>query len=132
MATTQLREPFDIRCGLRNAHATENQTLSIMEPRVERIEDYPEAADRLRRHSPGTEGQITRIEAVLEGLDTEHSILTETALSMVGSMAAMGHSMAGDEIIKNSLANFTFDYHEIAAYNSLLVPAEAALKQNLS
>ncbi|MER9655116.1 ferritin-like domain-containing protein [Mesorhizobium sp. M0152] len=108
---------------LANAHATtENQTLSIM---------ATGRAYRLRRHSPETESQITRIEAVLEGLDTEHSILTETALSMVGSMAAMGHSMAGDEIIKNSLANFAFD-HEIAAYNSLLVPAEAALKQTLS
>ncbi|MER9445739.1 ferritin-like domain-containing protein [Mesorhizobium sp. M0340] len=45
-----------------------------------------------------------------------------------------------DEIIKNSLANFTFENYEIAAYNSLLVLAEAGrfqdaervLKQNLS
>ncbi|MER8844663.1 MULTISPECIES: ferritin-like domain-containing protein [Mesorhizobium] len=136
--TTESRSIFIV--GLRNAHAMENQALSIMKPQVERIENYPVVVDRLRRHIQETEGQITRIEAVLEGLDEEHSTLKDTALSMVGSMAAMGHSMAGDEIIKNSLANFAFENYEIAAYNSLLVLADAggfqhaetALRQNLS
>ncbi|TPM96653.1 ferritin-like domain-containing protein [Mesorhizobium sp. B2-1-3A] len=135
---SESREIFIV--GLRNAHAMENQALSIMKPQVERIENYPEVADRLRRHIQETEGQMTRLESVLEGLDEEHSTLKDTALSMVGSVAAMGHSMAGDEIIKNSLANFAFENYEIAAYNSLLVLAEAggfhdaekALKQNLS
>jgi ferritin-like metal-binding protein YciE len=135
---SESREIFIV--GLRNAHAMENQALSIMKPQVERIENYPEVADRLRRHIQETEGQITRLESVLEGLDEEHSTLKDTALSMLGSVAAMGHSMAGDEIIKNSLANFAFENYEIAAYNSLLVLAEAggfqdaekALKQNLS
>jgi len=44
---------------------------------------------------------------------------------MVGSVAALSHSMAGGEILKNSLANFAFENYEIAAYNSLLVLAEA-------
>ncbi|TPM29940.1 ferritin-like domain-containing protein [Mesorhizobium sp. B2-3-4] len=135
---SESREIFIV--GLRNAHAMENQALSIMKPQVERIENYPEVADRLRRHIQETEGQITRLESVLEGLDEEHSTVKDTALSMLGSVAAMGHSMAGDEIIKNSLANFAFENYEIAAYNSLLVLAEAggfqdaeeALKQNLS
>lgn len=35
-------------------------------------------------------------------------------MSMVGSMAAMGHSVAGDEILKNSFANFAFENYEIA------------------
>ncbi|ESX19389.1 MULTISPECIES: ferritin-like domain-containing protein [unclassified Mesorhizobium] len=135
---SESREIFIV--GLRNAHAMENQALSIMKPQVERIENYPEVADRLRRHIQETEGQITRLESVLEGLGEEHSTLKDTALSMVGSVAAIGHSMAGDEIIKNSLANFAFENYEIAAYKSLLVLADAggfqdaerALKQNLN
>lgn len=43
----------------------------------------------------------------------------------MGTMAALGHSMAGDEIIKNSLANFAFENYEIAAYSSLLTLADA-------
>lgn len=38
----------------------------------------------------------------------------------------MGHAPAPDEILKNSFANFAFENYEIAAYNSLIVLAEAA------
>ncbi|WP_245426888.1 DUF892 family protein [Mesorhizobium sp. YM1C-6-2] len=59
---------------------------------------------------------------------------------MFVALAAPGHSVAGDEILKNSLANFAFENYEIAAYNSLIVLAEAGgfsqavdiLKQNLA
>jgi len=40
-------------------------------------------------------------------------------------MAAAAHTMAGDEIIKNSLANFAFENFEIATYKSLITLAEA-------
>ena len=51
----------------------------------------------------------------------------------------MGHSMAGDEILKNSFANYAFEHFEIAAYKSLLTVAEfgsfsfatSALQMNL-
>jgi ferritin-like metal-binding protein YciE len=111
--------------GLRNAHAMETQALSIMKPQVSRIENYPEVASRLEQHIRETEGQIERLDELLEELDEDSSGVKDTALSMVGSMAAMGHSMAGDEIIKNSLANFAFENYEIAAYNSLLTLAKA-------
>lgn len=38
-------------------------------------------------------------------------------------MAAIGHTVAPDEIIKNSFANFAFENFEIAAYKSLLALA---------
>ena len=39
-------------------------------------------------------------------------------------MAALGHAVAGDEILKDSFANFAFENFEIAAYRSLLVIAD--------
>ncbi|CDZ41434.1 YciE [Neorhizobium galegae bv. officinalis] len=125
--------------GLKNAHAMEKQALSIMKPQVSRIENYPEVAARLEQHIRETEGQIARIEEVLKSLAEDHSSLKDMALSLTGSMAAMGHSVAGDEIIKNSLANFAFENYEIAAYKSLITIAEhggfpglaPALKSNL-
>ena len=125
--------------GLRNAHAMENQALSIMKPQVSRIENYPEVAARLEQHIRETEGQIKRLEEVLDSLSEDRSALKDMALSVTGSMAAMGHSVAGDEIIKNSLANFAFENYEIAAYKSLITIAELggfpslapALKSNL-
>lgn len=110
--------------GLRNAHAVEKQALSIMTPQIARLDHYPDVADRLRRHVEETEGQIERLDELLASLDTSGSLLKDTALSMTGGMAAMSHSLAGDEILKNSFANFAFEHFEIASYKALLVLAE--------
>lgn len=59
--------------GLRNAHAMENQALAIMKPQLQRIEQYPEVAERLDQHIAETEGQIERLDALLEKLDSDRS-----------------------------------------------------------
>lgn len=123
MADNETRDVFIV--GLRNAHAMENQALSIMKPQLQRIENYPEVAAKLEQHISETEGQIGRLEEILSGLNEDHSTLKDVALSFSGSMAALGHTMAGDEILKNSFANFAFENFEIAAYKSLLTVAEA-------
>lgn len=109
--------------GLRNAHAMENQALAIMKPQVSRIENYPEVARRLELHIEETQGQIDRLESILESYGESRSSLKDMALSLGGSMAAIGHTVAPDEIVKNSFANFAFENYEIAAYKSLLALA---------
>ena len=126
--------------GLKNAHAMENQAVSIIKPQLKRIENYPQVARRLEQHLQETENQMKRIEDILGSLDEDHSAMKDWMLYAGGSMAAIGHSMADDEILKNSIANFAFENYEIAAYNSLLIMAEmggfqsamAALRENLS
>src|SRR5688500_10618702 len=54
--------------GVRNAHAMQNQALAIMRPQLSRIENYPEVARMLEKHIAETEGQIQRLEAVLDGI----------------------------------------------------------------
>jgi ferritin-like metal-binding protein YciE len=47
---------------------------------------------------------------------------------------AVAHSMAGDEILKNTFANNAFEHFEIAAYKSLLAlcgPAGAETSRSL-
>lgn len=135
--TTEIRDIFVT--GLRNAHAMENQALSIVKPQISRIENYPAVRERLEMHMRETEGQIARLDEILSGLSEGSSTLKDTAMSLGGSMAAVGHAMAGDEIIKNSIANFAFENYEIAAYKSLIVMGEhggfaaahSLLKQNL-
>ncbi|WP_128253130.1 ferritin-like domain-containing protein [Falsirhodobacter deserti] len=124
--------------GLKNAHAMENQALSIMKPQLKRIEHYPEVAAQLDLHITETEGQIQRIEEILDRLSESASGLKDAALSASGAMAALSHTMASDEILKNSFANFAFEHFEIAAYTSLLTAGEESgaadlplLRQNL-
>ena len=109
---------------LKNAYAMENQALSIMKPQVSRIENYPEVAARLEQHVRETEGQMSRIDDLLQQLDESHSSIKDMALSFTGGMAAMGHTVAGDEILKDSFANYAFEHFEIASYKSLLTLAE--------
>jgi ferritin-like metal-binding protein YciE len=126
MTTIAAEEVRDIFVtGLRNAHAMEKQALSIMEPQLERIDNYPDIARRLEDHIRETHGQIERLETIMDGLGESASGLKDMAMSVAGSMAAMGHTVAGDEILKNSLANFAFENYELAAYSSLVTLAEA-------
>ena len=126
--------------GLRNAHAMEHQARELMERQIERSTDYPQVLERLRQHLAETRTHIQRLNEVFDGLGESHSEIKDAVMSFMGNMAAMGHAVAPDEIVKNQLANNAFENYEVAAYKSLLALAEAAgingvavqrLKQNL-
>lgn len=112
--------------GLKNAHAMEHQALSIMKPQASRIENYPDVEAQIQKHIAETEGQIARLEQILDTVGADKSSLKDLALSLAGTFAAVGHTVAPDEILKNSMANFAFENFEIAAYKSLLALAEAS------
>ena len=117
-----VRENFIV--GLRNAHALEHQALSIMDRQIERLANYADLETQLRMHRGETERQIERLETILEQLGESHSSLKDAAMSFGGNLAAMGHALASDEILKNSFANFAFENFEIASYSALIVMAE--------
>lgn len=121
-AAERARDLFIV--GARNLHAVEKQALSIMTPQVARIEQYPELADRLRQHIDETNAQVDRLDQILDSVGTESSGLKDLALSLSGGMAAAVHSVAGDEVLKNSFANYAFEHFEIASYKSLMTMAD--------
>ena len=112
--------------GVKNAHAMEKQELSIMSPQVARLESYPDVKAKLSEHIRETEEQISRLDQILATHGTDASGVKDTMLSIAGGMAALGHTAAPDEILKNSFANFAFENFEIAAYTSLITMAEVA------
>jgi len=111
--------------GLKNAHAVENQALALMDRQIERARIFTEVADRLKAHRLETEGQIVRLETLLSGFDEKPSGLKDAALSLGGNLAALGHSFAEDEILKNALANYAFENFEVASYRALILLAES-------
>ena len=126
--------------GLVNAHALENQAVSLLSRQVERLENYPEMSAMLQRHIKESEVQAQRLDQILESLGTSSSTLKDMTTKLSGNLAAMAHMPMGDEVLKNTFANVAFEHFEIAAYRSLLVMAELAgdtsgpalLKQSLS
>jgi len=110
--------------GLRDAHAVEHQALALMDRQLDRLKNYPEVETRMRAHRLETEHQIERLDHILEKLGENHSGLKDAALSVSGNLAALAHTLAGDEILKNSFANFAFENFEAASYKALITVAD--------
>lgn len=125
--------------GLRNQHAVENQAIELLQRQVERLENYPEMERRMRLHIEESRQQAQRLEELLGQHDSSRSGFKDTMASLMGNMAAIAHTAAQDEVMKNTFANYAFEHFEIAAYNSLIALAEhvgqgaamSALQQSL-
>lgn len=112
--------------GLINAHAMEREAQEMLERGIQRLTDYPELVKRLREHLTETKEQLKRLDQLLADQDTSSSLVKDTALAAGADMAAMAHSMANDEVLKNSFASNALEAFEIAAYKSLIAMAEEA------
>lgn len=112
--------------GLRNAHALEKQAIQLMQRQVERLENYPGMAERMRLHIEESRRQYERLEQILEKMGTSHSALKDIGTSIMGNVAAVQHALMEDEVVKNTFANFAFEHFEIASYRALLEMADAA------
>jgi ferritin-like metal-binding protein YciE len=123
LSTPTLRTVFVT--GLQNAHAVEQQALSLIDRQLDRLVRYPEIAERLRGHRLETEDQIRRLDDILGSLGERSSGLKDLALGFMGNLAALGNVMASDEVLKNQFVNAAFENFEIASYTSLVALAEA-------
>ena len=112
--------------ALRNTHALESQGLQQMESQVKGLENYPEYERLLRDHIEVTRGQLQRLEDALGALGESRSALKEAVTNLAGRIGATVHALAQDETLKNLYAGYGYQYHQIAAYRSLIVFAEAA------
>ena len=110
--------------GIRNLHALEMSAIEMTERQVERLENYPEMAARLRQHKTESEEQARRLEAIIERHGGSTSTAKNTVTSVMGNVAAALHAPASDEVLKNTFANYAFEHQEIAAYTSLIAMAE--------
>jgi ferritin-like metal-binding protein YciE len=81
--------------GLKNAHAVENQALALMDRQIDRARNFTEVADQLKAHRLETEGQILRLETLLDGFDEKPSGLKDAALSLGGLLP--GPAPSGSE-----------------------------------
>jgi len=112
--------------GLKNAHALEMQAVQLLERQIERIENYPEMAARMKSHVEESRVQAERLQQILERYGTSHSALKDFGTGLMGNLAAMAHAPMQDEILKNTFANYAFEHFEIASYRGLMEMAQAA------
>ncbi|HEY4250616.1 MAG TPA: ferritin-like domain-containing protein [Roseomonas sp.] len=112
--------------GLINARALETQAIQLLSRQVERLESYPDLEEALRRHITESEVQCDRLDELLHSLGSSNSPVKDFITATMANLAAMGHALAPDEVLKNALANYAFEHYEIATYKSLLILADFA------
>lgn len=110
---------------LRDAHAMEEQAETMLNGQLSRLENYPELSERIRLHIDETRKQASRLRTCLEGLGEDTSKMKDAG----GKLIAIGQSLsgvfAGDEVMKGSLASYTFEHMEIASYTVLIAAAHS-------
>ena len=111
--------------GVQSAHALEKQATQLINRQLERLKNYPEVAAVLQQHLAETGHQIDRLESILTELNSSPSAVKDISTMITGNLAALGHTVMPDEVIKNHFANCAFEAFEIATYRSLIAMAEA-------
>lgn len=111
---------------LRDAHAMEEQAITMLSGQMERLDSYPDLRDRIRIHLDETRQQSQRLSNCLQELGEDTSTMKDAS----GKLTALGQSLSGmfasDEVMKGSLASYTFEHMEIASYTILISAAESA------
>jgi ferritin-like metal-binding protein YciE len=110
---------------LHNAHAMEEQAVTMLTSLASRTRDYPEVKTRVESHLAETRRQIEALEECIKRRGGETSTLKDVAAKIV----ALGQGISGmfveDEIVKGAVSSYTFEHMEAAAYRALIAAADA-------
>jgi ferritin-like metal-binding protein YciE len=137
-ATAAARELFV--AGLQNIHAIQKDAKSMMTKVIDRLDNYPEARERLTAHLADKDNEMLRAEQILESMGEKRSFAKDGAMSFMGGVTAAMTGAMDDDVLKSSMLTYGLANYEIAAYESLIVLGEAAgqaeavpiLKQSLN
>lgn len=110
---------------LRDAHAMEEQAETMLNGQLSRIKNYPELSDRMRLHLDETRQQAARLKACLDRMEEGSSTMKDAGGKLTAIAQSLSGVFAGDEVMKGSLASYTFEHMEIASYTILISAAES-------
>jgi ferritin-like metal-binding protein YciE len=112
--------------GLKNAHATTRQGRTLIAGQLERVESYPQLKQKLAVHLREKDAQLERLERLIGGYGDKPSVVKDTAMSVAAGVAAIASAATADEVVKNSFATLAQAKYEAAAFETLIVFAQAA------
>ncbi|HVL72717.1 MAG TPA: ferritin-like domain-containing protein [Beijerinckiaceae bacterium] len=115
--------------GLKNAYGLEQQAIAMLEANAKRLENYPALRERIAAHAQESRRQQERVAETLERYGESPSQAKAAVMGFAESVQAMVHSLASDEVLKNSFTGYAFEHFEIASYRALAEMAKAAGEQ---
>lgn len=108
---------------LKDAHAAEEQAITMLSNLSGRLNDYPELKSRVEQHVEETRTQSERVRQCLERHGTDASMLKDAGTKLMGLGQAFSGIFTSDEVMKGLLASYTFEHMEIASYRILIAAA---------
>lgn len=109
---------------LRDAHAAEEQALTMMTGVVSRLENYPQLKARLQQHVQETQRQAELVRGCIERRGGSTSMIKDAGAKMIAMGQALSGLFVGDEVMKGTIANAAFEAMEISSYKILIATAE--------
>lgn len=109
---------------LRDAHAMEQQAETMLKGQYDRLESYAELRQRIGQHIDETTEQARRLEECLDRIGSGTSTMKDAGAKLMATAQSLSGVFAGDEVLKGSLAGYTFEHMEIASYRMLVAAAE--------
>jgi ferritin-like metal-binding protein YciE len=121
----------EISCELlaneaRNLHAIQKNAKAMMQKVIDRLDDYPDARQRLIAHLTDKDNEMLRLEHILADLGQDASSFKDTAMSVMGGLTGAMTGTWVDEILKSSMVTFGLASYEIYAYESMILLAQKA------
>ncbi len=110
---------------LRDAHAMEEQAETMLSGELSRLENYPELSNRIQLHLDETRTQASRLRECLDSLGEDPSSMKDAGGKLMATVQSVSGVFAGDEVMKGSLASYTFEHMEIASYTILIAAANS-------
>jgi ferritin-like metal-binding protein YciE len=115
---------------LRDAHAMEQQALTMLKAQQSRLENYPEVRKRITEHIAETERQAELIRGCLKARGEGISALKDTGGRLMALAQALGGIFLHDEVVKGSLVSYAFEHFEVASYRMLIAASKLVGDQN--
>jgi ferritin-like metal-binding protein YciE len=109
---------------LRDAHAMEEQALTMLRGMADRVESYPQLRSRIRAHIRETEDQRAALGRLLDRKGSDISRVKGALGRMTAFMQSLSGLFAQDEVVKGTLVGYAVENLEIATYRILITAAE--------
>lgn len=118
------RSDILINYWLRDAHAMEEQAITMLNGQLLRLENYPELSSRIKDHVEETKRHAELIRGCLERRGAGPSTVKDTTGKLMAMAQSLGGIWVSDEVVKGSLASYTFEQMEIASYRILIAATD--------
>lgn len=111
---------------LEQVYAMEKEAEILLDMQAERLRHYPLLRQRVIDHLGETQVQAEKVRACIERRGGSAPAVKGMLGGLMGMMHAGGSALAADEVVKSSALSYAFEHLEIAAYQALMLAAEAA------